>query len=293
MIDTFLRYIQYERRYSDHTVSSYKTDLIQFQVFLSSSSEVLSAKDAQYNHIRSWIISLIEDGISPISVNRKIASLKSYYKFLLKREEIVINPTQRLQPLKSGRKLPQFIQEQEVERLLDHHHFPDSFRGKRDQLILELLYGTGMRRAELIGLLEADVNLIKEQIKVLGKRNKERIIPLSKSLVALISDYVQMKSKEFPELDTKALLVTDKGVACYPMFVYRKVVEYLGQYVSLEKRSPHILRHTFATHILNKGADLNAVKDLLGHSSLAATQVYTHNSLEKLKRVFEQAHPKA
>lgn len=293
MIDSFLRYIQYERRYSDHTVSSYKTDLLQFQVFLTSSSEKLLVKDAQYNHIRSWIINLIEDGISPISVNRKIASLKSYYRFLLKREEILINPTQRLQPLKSGRKLPQFIQEQEVERLLDQHDFPDSFKGKRDQLILELLYGTGMRRSELIGLKESDVNLVKEQVKVLGKRNKERIIPLSKSLMVLISEYNQMKINEFPELNTKNLLVTDKGTACYPVFIYRKVVEYLGLYVSLEKRSPHILRHTFATHILNKGADLNAVKDLLGHTSLAATQVYTHNSLEKLKRVFEQAHPKA
>lgn len=293
MIDSFLRYIRYERRYSVHTVNSYKTDLQQFQAFLTSFGQNIVVESANYQHIRSWVISLIEDGVNPNSVNRKIASLKSYFKFLLKRDEITIDPTQRLQPLKSGKKLPQFVQEKEIQQLLDQHEFSDSFKGARDRLILELLYGTGMRRAELIGLQESDVNLLKQQIKVLGKRNKERIIPLSKSLAALIDAYKGKKLEEFPELSSKSLLVTDKGKTCYPVFIHRIVVQYLGQYVSLEKRSPHILRHTFATHMLNKGADLNAVKDLLGHSSLAATQVYTHNSLEKLKRVFEQAHPKA
>ena len=293
MIDSFLRYIQYERRYSVHTVNSYKTDLLQFKSFLTSYGQAISVQSVDYQHIRSWVISLIDDGIKPSTVNRKIASLKSYYKFLLKRDEIIIDPTQRLQPLKSGKKLPQFIQEQEIQHLLDQYEFADSFSGIRDRLILELLYGTGMRRAELIGLQESDVNLIKQQVKVLGKRNKERIIPLSKSLAELITTYNGKKLNEFPELLSKSLLVTDKGKPCYPVFIYRIVVQYLGQYVSLEKRSPHVLRHTFATHLLDKGADLNAVKDLLGHTSLAATQVYTHNSLEKLKRVFEQAHPKA
>ena len=293
MIDSFLRYIQYERRYSVHTVNSYKTDLLQFKSFLTSYGQAISVQSVDYQHIRSWVISLIDDGVKPNSVNRKIASLKSYYKFLLKRDEIIIDPTQRLQPLKSGKKLPQFIQEKEIQHLLDQNEFADSFSGIRDRLILELLYGTGMRRAELIGLQESDVNLVKQQVKVLGKRNKERIIPLSKSLTALITTYNGKKLNEFPELLSKSLLVTDKGKPCYPVFIYRIVVQYLGQYVSLEKRSPHVLRHTFATHLLNNGADLNAVKDLLGHTSLAATQVYTHNSLEKLKRVFEQAHPKA
>ena len=293
MIDSFLRYIQYEKRYSDHTVSSYKNDLMQFQAFLIGLEPDLKIESANYQHIRSWVISLIEDGIKPASVNRKIAALRSYYKFLLKRDEIKIDPSQRLQPLKSGKKLPQFVQEQEIQRLLDQFDFEDSFKGTRDRLVLELFYGTGMRRAELIGLRESDVNLVKQQLKVLGKRNKERIIPLSKSLAHIIEEYKEKKQAQFPAAESDSLLVTDQGKPCYPVFIYRVVVKHLGQYISLEKRSPHVLRHTFATHMLNKGADLNAVKDLLGHSSLAATQVYTHNSLEKLKRVFDQAHPKA
>jgi integrase/recombinase XerC len=293
MIDSFLRYIEYEKRYSAHTVSSYKNDLLQFRTFLTGSEPNLSIKSASFQHIRAWVISLIEDGIKPASVNRKIAALRSYYKFLLKRDEIKVDPSQRLQLLKSGKKLPQFVQEQEIQRLLDQFKFEDSFKGSRDRLVLELFYGTGIRRAEMIGLRESDVNLVKQQIKVLGKRNKERIIPLSKSLARLIEEYREKKLAQFATLTTNSLLVTDQGKPCYPMFVYRVVVKHLGKYVSLEKRSPHILRHTFATHLLNKGADLNAVKDLLGHTSLAATQIYTHNSFEKLKRVFDQAHPKA
>lgn len=293
MIASFLRYLQYERRYSLHTVGSYNNDLLQFESFLTLASTDLKIESADYQHIRAWIISLVDDGIQPVSVNRKIASLRSFYKFLLQREEISSDPCQRLQPLKSGKKLPQFIQENDINRILDHTDFGDSFSGLRDKLILELFYGTGMRRAELIGLTDADIDLNAGQIKVLGKRNKERILPLSRTLSRQIITYKQAREEQFGLSESPALLLTDKGKPCYPVFVYRVVKKYLGAHLSLDKKSPHVLRHTFATHMLNKGADLNAVKDLLGHSSLAATQVYTHNSLDKLKRVFDQAHPKA
>lgn len=221
-----------------------------------------------------------------------MASLRSFYRFLLQREEIDQDPTQRLQALKTPRRLPDFVQENELIRLFDQHEFPEGFVGLRDRVVLELLYGTGIRRAELIGMKDSSVNLDKRQIKVLGKRNKERIIPLSQVLASLLETYLKEKKKFFAHRGDNSLILTNAGNTCYPVFVYRIVVKYLGA-ASTMKKSPHILRHTFATHLLNHGADLNAVKDLLGHSSLAATQVYTHNSLEKLKEVFEKAHPKA
>ena len=293
MIDTFLRYLEYERRYSLHTVQSYQNDLLQFESFLTSVDSNLHPKQVTYQHVRAWIISLVEDGLQPTTINRKVATLKSYFKFLLQREEISSDPTQRLQPLKVSKRLPQFVKEDDLNRLLDGVEFDNNFNGSRDQLILELLYGTGMRRAELIGLKDADINISSQQIKVLGKRNKERIIPVHNGLIDLVKNYLSQRDDLFGPLSHNHLIVTDKGKVCYPALVYRTVEKYLGTVVSLDKKSPHVLRHTYATHLLNKGADLNAVKDLLGHSSLAATQVYTHNSLEKLKRVFDQAHPKA
>lgn len=291
MIKSFLRYLQYEKRYSQHTVTAYAADLEQFSTFLT--QENTSIDKAEYQHIRLWVISLVEDGLNPTSINRKMASLRSFYKFLLKRELIKTDPSQRLQALKTPKKLPEFIQEKDMMMLFDHHTFANDFFGLRDKLILELLYGTGMRRAELLGLRDDSINFQKKQIKVLGKRNKERIIPVTDTVISLITDYINTRNKQFEKLTTNALIVTDKGRDCYPVFVYRTVVKYLGGVVSLQKKSPHVLRHTYATHLLNNGADLNAVKDLLGHTSLAATQVYTHNSLEKLKKVFQQAHPKA
>jgi len=291
MIESFLRYLQFEKRYSKHTLTAYATDLDQFAAFLT--QEDTTIESVEYPHIRLWVISLVEDELHPASINRKMASVRSFYKFLLKRELISHDPSQRLQALKTPKRLPDFVQEKDITQLFDHQNFEDDFFGLRDKLILELLYGTGMRRAELLGLTEESINIQKRQIKVLGKRNKERIIPVTETVTDLISEYITAKRKYFGSLEVRSLIVTDKGGECYPMLIYRTVVKYLGNVVSLEKKSPHVLRHTYATHLLNNGADLNAVKDLLGHSSLAATQVYTHNSLEKLKKVFQQAHPKA
>lgn len=243
--------------------------------------------------VRSWVLSLMDDGISPKSVNRKIASIRSYYKFLLRRELIEKDPTARVKLLKTPKELPSFADEQELVIELDSDSFKEGFRGSQQRVIMELLYGTGIRLSELLGLKESDVNRHDNTIKVLGKRNKERIIPISASLIQIIDDYINEKNHAFSSNPNGHLIVNNNGGKAYPMLVYRTVKEYLNNLSSVEKKSPHTLRHTFATHLLNKGADLNAVKDLLGHSSLAATQVYTHNSLEKLKAVFDQAHPKA
>jgi len=293
MIESFLRYLQFEKRFSEHTLTAYATDLEQFAAFLT--QEAIPIETAAYQHIRSWVISLVEDGLHPTSVNRKMASVRSFYKFLHRQKRIGSNPAQRLQALKSPKRLPQFVQENDINRLFDHYDFEDGFKGLRDKLVLELLYGTGMRRAELVGLRDDSINLEKQEIKVLGKRNKERIIPVATDIVELIRNYIKVRNKEFATVSDQAntLIVTNNGESCYPMMIYRIVKKYLSGVISLEKKSPHILRHTYATHLLNNGADLNAVKDLLGHTSLAATQVYTHNSLDKLKKVFQQAHPKA
>lgn len=293
MIKSFLKYIEFEKRYSIHTVISYKNDLDQFNVFLTTLDKQLKLELVTYSHIRSWIISLVEDKIAPTSVNRKMASLRSYYKFLLRSDIIKKDPSTRLKALRTPKRLPQFAQESEMNYLFESVDFGDNFAGLRDQLLVELLYATGMRRAELISLKITSINVEKRLIKVLGKRNKERIIPLNKEVARLIQKYLQAREVEFMDDANDFLLLTDKGQALYETFVYRKVKKYLGVTTSLEKKSPHVLRHTFATHLLNNGADLNAVKELLGHSSLAATQVYTHNSLDKLKKVFEKAHPKA
>ncbi len=243
--------------------------------------------------VRSWILSLMDEGISPKSVNRKIASIRSYYKFLLRRELIEKDPTSRVKLLKTSRELPGFADEKELVIELDGDSFKEGFKGSQQRVIMELLYGTGIRLSELLGLKESDIDRHDRTIKVLGKRNKERVIPISAGLIQIIDDYINEKNHVFSSNPNGHLIVNNNGGKAYPMLVYRTVKEYLNNLSSVEKKSPHTLRHTFATHLLNKGADLNAVKDLLGHSSLAATQVYTHNSLEKLKAVFDQAHPKA
>ena len=292
MRESFLKYIQFERRFSPHTITSYENDLNQFQTFLLANYEI-APEEANHNAIRHWIVTLMEAGISPKSVNRKMASLRSFYKFLLKRELIKKDPTWKIQSLKTNKALPHFVNEPDISRLLDQCKFTDDFLGKRDQLIMELLYGTGIRLSELINLKGSDINFRAQTIKVLGKRNKERVIPFSKSLGLLIATYQTKKNNSVSSNEGDYLLVTENGEQCYAMLIYRTVKKYLNLFTTIEKRSPHVLRHTFATHLLNKGAELNAVKDLLGHTSLAATQVYTHNSLDKLKTVFDQAHPKA
>jgi len=243
--------------------------------------------------IRAWIISLMEKKVDPRSVNRKLATLRSFYKFLKKQNIIILDLSANIKSLKIKKSLPVFVPEGQLISLLDKFPYPDTFAGVREKLIIELLYATGIRLSELISLKEKDVNLFERTIKVLGKRNKQRIIPFSKSIGLIIEKYRSFKNKNFHNNSENYLLVTDKGSPCYPMFIYRIVKYYLELIPAVEKKSPHVLRHTFATHMLDKGADLNAIKELLGHSNLAATQVYTHNSLDKLKAIFDQAHPKA
>jgi integrase/recombinase XerC len=294
MVDSFLKYLQFEKRYSSRTVLSYRTDLNQFKEFVSNTFPDHKPETADYGVIRSWVVQLVEFDLDATSVNRKIACLRSFYKFLLKQEIIQKNPMIKIKVLKTKKKLPHFIQEKDITNLLDNNsNFKQDHEGLRSQLMLELFYGTGIRLSELITLADANVNLFDQTIKVLGKRNKERVIPFSSNIVSLIEAYRQVKNSEVVLKPHGKLFVTNSGDELYPMLVYRTVRFYLRAYTSVEKKSPHVLRHSYATHLLNKGAEINAVKDLLGHSSLAATQVYTHNSMEKLKKVFEQAHPKA
>jgi len=291
MTETFLKYLSSEKRYSKHTIVAYRKDLTQLTDYLVVEFELDQIELAKHVHLRGWIVNLTDQGISSLSINRKIATIKSFFKFLLAREYVEQNPADKLKPLKTEKDLPSFVKETEIKSLLDRLDFADDFSGLRDKLLLELLYATGCRLSELIGLKEADVNFYENTLRVLGKRNKERILPVADTLIDLIEEYKNLK--EEAGMKSEYLMVTEKDLPLYPMFVYRKVKSYLSQVTTLSKKSPHVLRHTFATHLLNKGADLNAVKDLLGHTSLAATQVYTHNSIDKLKAAFDQAHPKA
>jgi integrase/recombinase XerC len=293
MVESFLKYIQFEKRYSQKTVRSYQTDLRQLTQYLEAQFDGELPEEASYGLIRSWIVSLVEEKLDANSINRKIACLRSYYKFLLRQGVITKDPMMKIKILKTKKKLPQFVSEADITRLLDHVVFDAGHAGARDRLILELFYGTGMRLAELISLKENDVNLRERTVRVLGKRNKERVIPFSNGLVTIIEDYIRSRNKEVEKKDNPYLLITDTGKPLYPVMVNRIVKKYMRAFTPIEKKSPHVLRHSFATHLLNKGAEINAVKDLLGHSSLAATQVYTHNSMEKLKKAFDQAHPKA
>ncbi len=291
MIDLFLKYLQYEKRCSPHTLTAYQTDLEQFAAYLKD-FEYPQPELATFPTIRSWIVSLVEAQISASSVNRKIAALRTFYKFLLQRNVISQNPMLKVRSLKESKKLPHFVDENQLNQLLDSAAFPEGFEGLRDRVVLELLYGTGIRLAELLSIEPQMISQYDKTIKITGKRNKQRVIPLHSGLLPLIQTYQLAKQDAFKGTSAPQLIVTEDGTAAYPMLIYRIVRKYLMQ-AKTDKKSPHVLRHTFATHLLNKGADLNAIKDLLGHSSLAATQVYTHNSLEKLKKVYEQAHPKA
>jgi integrase/recombinase XerC len=293
MVDTFLRYIEHEKRFSKHTVTSYAIDLTQFSLFIEAKFNITTPKEADYNMIRAWMISLIENAIEPRSVNRKIASLKSYYKFLLRQGAISKTPTLQIKSPKVKKRLPVFIEEANMSNLLNDLKFPETFAGMRDKMILELLYGTGMRLSELIEIKDKNLNTFDSTLKVTGKGNKERIIPIHQKLEETIKVYNKLKNDTFLSLKDEYFILTDKGTKSYPVFIQRIVKQYLTMVSTSEKKSPHVLRHTFATHLLNKGADLNAIKELMGHSSLSATQVYTHNSMEKLKNIFKQAHPKA
>jgi integrase/recombinase XerC len=286
MISAFIEYLGSEKRLSPHTLLAYQTDLLQGQEFLCKEWQIIHIQDADYQQLRSWVAYLVEIGLDSRSVNRKIATLRSFYRFCLKRQQLLIDPSSKLKALKTAKKLPNFIQTADMQQIAVAS-FPKNFAGLRDQLVIELLYGTGMRLSELLGLKDTDINEYQKQIKVLGKRNKERIIPVHDGLLQLLKQYLLLKTQNS---SISTLLVTDNGLPAYPVLIQRITKKYL---LNIGKNNPHVLRHTFATHLLNEGADLNAIKDLLGHSSLAATQVYTHNSIKKLKDIYTQAHPKA
>ena len=294
MKEIFLRYISIERQFSKHTLTAYTHDLEQFLEFIKIEFQTEAIEKVDFKTIRAWKVALVESKLDNRSVNRKLATLRSFFKFLHQRQYIPANPMKLVPALKTKKKLPAFVEEKAMELLFEEVSFENGFEGFRDRLILELLYGSGIRLSEMIGLKDADISFYNHTITVLGKRKKERMIPITPHLSKLIKEYQNLKSEYLTtKTPNHCLIVTDKGEEAYPVFIQRIVKKHLSAVTSLQQKSPHVLRHTYATHLLNNGADLNAIKDLLGHKSLAATQVYTHNSIEKLKRVFEQSHPKA
>lgn len=290
---TFLNYIKFEKRLSKHTLTAYQSDLEQFMNFIHATYDLKSEEEIRHFHIRSWIVSLIQQQISTRSINRKLSCLKTYFKFLQKREGLTHNPMLKVQAPKVGKRLPVFVHEDKMDLLFDKVDFGEGYEGERDRAIMETLYATGIRRAELIGLDLQDIDFPKQQLKVTGKGNKQRLVPFGTHLSNILTKYIATRKETFEDLVTKSLFLTIKGKTMYPKLVYNLVRKTLSQVTTAEQRSPHVLRHSFATHLSDNGADLNAIKALLGHANLAATQIYTHNSVEKLKRVYQQAHPKA
>ena len=288
LIKNFLDYLRIEKRYSVHTTISYRNDLNQFNLYLLESYSGIEFHKVEMIHVRSYMVHLLESKLAKSTVARKVSSIKSLYKFMKKEQLISSSPILLLETPKLDSRLPVFLKEEEVVNLFEEFKFEDSFSGKRDKMILYLFYQTGIRLSELIGLKDVDVR--NGELKVLGKRNKERIIPLSNNIQPLIDQYLNLKDEL--GFKKKYFFVTDKGNKLYEKFVYRKVNYYLSKVSSKQKKSPHILRHTFATHMLNNGADLNSIKEILGHENLSATQVYTHNTFQKLKSIHKQSHPR-
>ncbi|RUT77825.1 tyrosine-type recombinase/integrase [Ancylomarina longa] len=289
--ESFLSYLQYEKRYSVHTILSYDCDLKQFFDFISRDKELVAIEDIGFRDVRKWIVFLMNEGKTSRTVNRKLSSLKSFFKYLLRNSVISLNPMDRVVGPKQAKKLPGFVAEHAMQ-VLREIDFGEGFEGARDQLIVEMFYQTGMRLSELMNLTDHSFDRGASLVKVLGKRNKERIIPVNKSLEKLLDDYLELRNNTFGKGDG-FLFVTNKGIPAYEKLLYRIVTKHLSKITTLSKRSPHVLRHTFATHLLNNGAELNAVKELLGHSSLAATQIYTHTTFERLNTIYKQAHPRA
>jgi len=289
----FTDYLLLEKNYSSHTITSYKKDLESFGEFILNEYQENSIVQVNYSQIRNWIVSLVDAGISNRSVNRKVSSLNSYYKFLLKTETITVNPLAKHKALKTSKKVQIPFSEKEMDIVLDDLTSETDFEGLRNKLIVELFYATGIRRIELIQIKLSDLDLHNKTLKVLGKRNKERYIPLINSVIDSLNDYMTQRNSLDIIKDKDHLFLTKKGLKIYETLVYRIINDYFSKASSKVKRSPHILRHSFATHLLNQGANLNAVKELLGHSSLAATQVYTHNSISELKKVYSNTHPRS
>ncbi len=291
-LKAFQDYLQLEKNYSLHTVNAYVNDLVFFQEFLIENFDTEKLEDVNYSMIRSWIVSMVDNDISNSSVNRKISSLKSFYKFLLKTKQIENSPLLKHKSLKTPKKIQIPFSEKELDQVLNQLTYPEGFDGIRDKLIIDLFYTTGIRRVELIDLKMQNVDLSSNTLKVLGKRNKERILPILPIISKQIRSYLLERTKIEVIKDKEHFFLMLKGVKLNDSFVYRLINYYFSNVSEKVKRSPHILRHTFATHLLNNGADLNSVKELLGHSSLASTQVYTHNSLAELKKVYGNSHPR-
>ena len=290
-IDDFLKYLQAEKRYAVHTVKAYKNDLNQFHAFCQDND--LEGMDLNLRTIRSWVVFLMDSGYSSRTVHRKLTSLSTFCKYLIKEGMLDSNPLDRVLKPKLKKRVPAFVEEGKLESLLEEFEFGEDFKGTRNRLILDLLYQTGMRRSELTGLTTGAVNREGKSLKVKGKREKERIIPLNEELLSAIERYLNIRSTLMAQNSSDRLIVTEKGEPAYDKLIYRIVNRYLSMVTTLDKKSPHVLRHTFATHMLNRGADLNAIKELLGHANLSATQVYTHNTYKKLKSIYNQAHPRA
>lgn len=292
-IQSFLDYLKFQKRYSQHTIISYQNDLKDFFDFIEDRYGVLSLPEISTTLIRTWLAGLKQNKIASKSINRKISTLKSFFKYQLKKETIVVSPMATIVSLKVSKRLPSFIEEKEIDTLFHHVEFPDTWEGKTNRLLMQIFYQTGMRLSELINLKESQIDKSNSNIKVLGKGNKERIIPVNNELLSDVFNYITEKKNKVENVDTLYLLINEKGKKLQPKYVYNKVKEYLGYVTTNQRKSPHILRHSFATHLTNNGADINAVKELLGHSSLAATQIYTHNSIEKLKDIHKKSHPKS
>ena len=291
-IKSFIDYLQLEKKYSHNTIKAYENDIMSFSDYNKNEFDQSSINRADYSQLRSWIVKLVESKISNRSINRKISSLNTYYKFLLKIEKIKKNPLDNHRALKTKKTIQLPFSEKEVISALDINNFQNTFEGRRDRLIIEMLYSTGIRRIELIGIKIKDIDFSAKRIKVLGKRNKERFIPMLESTISLLKEYMDYRN-ELKKIHNKDFLfLTSKGEKIYENLVYRITNKYFDYVSTKVKKSPHILRHSFATHLLNNGADLNAVKDLLGHSSLAATQVYTNRSIEEIKKVYSNTHPR-
>jgi integrase/recombinase XerC len=292
-IEAFIHYLKFEKRYSPHTVISYQNDLQSFFIYLSQQFGEIGLEKINHSFVRSWLASMKEEKMSAKSINRKISSLRSFFKYHLKRGGLKSSPMGQVIAPKVGKRLPVFAREDDVRRLITSlGQSVEDWKSLNARMLITLFYATGMRLSELIGLREKQVDLARSQFKVWGKGNKERIIPVSREIIQLVENYRQIKARELSSTEDY-LLVTEKGRKLYPKYAWLLVNKHLGETSTLDKKSPHVLRHSFATHLMNNGADLNAVKELLGHASLAATQVYTHNTIEKLKDVHKKAHPKA
>jgi integrase/recombinase XerC len=292
MIESFLQYLQYEKNYSAHTVESYKNDLYQFKEFVSGDS-VFQPETVDAVWVRRWIVSLMNENYSPLSVNRKLSSLKSFFKYLCKNKYIETSPLRNIRGPKVKKPLPHFVKDSDMEKLFSVWDDGDAFEGERDKAILDVFYTTGIRCAELAGLKDNDVDFQSKMIKVTGKRNKQRLIPFSDTLNSVLQSYINIRSEEVKLPANNAFFVRKNGKALSNSIIYGIVNKRLSEIPNLSKKSPHILRHTFATSMLNNGADLNAVKELLGHASLSSTEVYTHTTFEELKKAYHQAHPRA